>query len=671
MAKKMTNAEINAVLTGMIGQSVGWHDSKLARERADILDYYNGKKPKQQHSGSASYVSTDVYDSVEAMKAQLLETFVSGYDVVTFTPRNGDDIRQARIETEYTKYVIYQQNNGYDLFSQTIHDGLIARVGVCKVYWDTTTVSVDEEFSGLSPEEAEGLIAQDEVTDFNAELRPDGYKGKLTRRIEDAQVRIDVIPPEEFLIETDAVSLEATQFCAHRTLKTRSQLIEMGYDPKVVKKLPISTRTLVDFNAETYNRFDPVSTGMGTTAMQDASGKVLFYECFVRLDMNKTGEAKLYKVCKGGEVILDVQEVDRRPFVPFVPLPVPHSFWGNNFAARVVPIQNARTTLMRGILDHTATTINPRWQVLKGGLVNPRELLDNRLGGLVNTTRPDAILPLPQAQLNQFVFPTIEMLDKDREESTGISSLSQGLNKDAVSTQNSQGLVENLVSLSQQRQKIVARNFAYNFLVPLFFEVFRLVIENEDRKKVIQVAGDWVEIDPSTWAERKDVTVNFRLGYGEQEKEAARYVQIGSLINQDPVLQQGFGYEQRYNLASDVFRADGIKNINSYLLPPDKVQPPEPDPKEVADIEHKKAMSQAAMISAQAAAEKAQAAHALAELKAQIDMMQAQINSFKVQSEEKRKDFETVNRIDIAHRELAAAEALPQSEQKGIFSANS
>jgi hypothetical protein len=671
MAKKMTKTEVNSVLTGLIGQSVGWNDSKLARERADILDYYNGRKPQQQHKGSSSYVSTDVYDSVEAMKAQLLETFASGYDIMRFNPVGPEDVEASRIATDYTRYVIFQQNNGYDAFSQIIHDGLIARVGVVKVYWDAYERTIDEEFDGLTEQEAQGLVARDDVAEFKADLTPTGYKGKLSRVMKDAQVRIDVIPPEEFLIETDAVSLEAARFAAHRVLKTRSELINMGFDPKTVKKLPTSTRTMVDFNAETYNRFYPVSTGMGTTGMQDAAGKVLCYESYVYLDMDKTGVTKLYKVFKAAEEILDIQEVDRRPFLPFVPLPVPHSFWGNNFAARVVPIQNARTVLMRSILDHSAVTNAPRYQVLKGGLVNPRELLDNRLGGIVNVTRPDAVTPLAQAPLNQFVFPTIEMLDKDREETTGISSLSQGLNKDAISSQNSQGLVDQMVSLSQTRQKIIARNFANNFLVPLFFEVYRLVIENEDRQKIIQLAGNWIEIDPKTWIERKDATVGFYLGYGEQDREANKYVEMGTLFNQDPVLRECFGLEQRYNAAKDYLKARGIMNVDDYLVPPQKVQPPEPDPLQVAEVQTKQALAQAAMLQAQAAKEKADVAQMLAQLKSQIDTLNAQMNAFKVQADTKRKDFETVNRVDIAHRELAAAEALPPEDKKAIYSANS
>jgi hypothetical protein len=72
------------------------------------------------------------------------------------------------------------------------------------------------------------------------------------------------------------------------------------------------------------------------------------------------------------------------------------------------------------------------------------------------------------------------MLKANKEETTGISALSQGLNKDAISTQNSQGLVGDLVALSQVRQKVVARNFAI-FVLQLWQKVYKCVVENDRR----------------------------------------------------------------------------------------------------------------------------------------------------------------------------------------------
>jgi hypothetical protein len=673
MAKRLKKSEVNAILESYISQSVGWSDSKLSREREKVLDYYNGKLPKQQHAGSSPYVSTDVYNGVETMKAQLLETFASGYDNVKFTPRGPEDVEDARIATEYCSFVIHQQNPGFKIYSDTIHDGLTARVGIAKVFWEEIEDYEDEEFEDLSYEEVQGIAAQEDVETLDSTIDEETmlYSGTLRRKIDRSKVCIDVVPPEEFIIDEDAVSIDTANLRGHLCLKTRSELIEMGFDPKKVMKLPTSSKALTDWNAEADARLDPVSNGLSTEGQQEATGKVALYELYVYLDMEGDGSTKLYKVMRAESTILDIEEMGRHPFFPFVPLPIPHSFFGNNFAARIIPTQNANTVLTRSILDHSALTNNPRYQVLKGGLVNPRELLDNRLGGLVNVTRPDAVTPLPQAPLNQFVFPTLELLKTKNEEATGISSLSQGLNKDAVSQQNSAALVDQLVTLSQQRQKIIARNFAYNFLVPLYIEVYRLVLENEKRTKIIEISGNFVEVDPKRWAERADMSVSFYLGYGEKEREVGKYVNAYSMLAQDPSIQPMFTVENRYNLIVNALRESGLKNTEAFITPPNKVQPPSPDPASQAEVQAKMMQAQAQMLTAEAAVKKVEVNAELEQMKLMIQQMAQELNAFKVQTDAARKDAETANRIDIAQRELQIAEQQPPENTRAIFSANS
>ena len=62
-------------------------------------------------------------------------------------------------------------------------------------------------------------------------------------------------------------------------------------------------------------------------------------------------------------------------------------------------------------------------------------------------------------------------------------------------------MVEQLTTMSQQRQKIIARNFANHFVKPLF-EVYRLVVENEQQEKIIDISGMFVPINPGSGRRR-------------------------------------------------------------------------------------------------------------------------------------------------------------------------
>ena len=161
---------------------------------------------------------------------------------------------------------------------------------------------------------------------------------------------------------------------------------------------------------------------------------------------------------------------------------------------------------------------------------------------------------MPQAPLNPFVFQTIQMLDEDKEDNTGVSRLSQGLNKDAISKQNSAAMVEQLATMSQQRQKIIARCFANNYVKPLFNEIYRLCVENETEQKIFEVAGDYVAVDPASWVEQRDVVVELKLGYGEQDREAEKMMQLHQMFSQDPTLQPMYSAQNRYQLMKKMLK---------------------------------------------------------------------------------------------------------------------
>lgn len=671
--KPATKAELASLVESAIKTSVGYYDSKLSRERKDVLDYYNGILPKPMHSGNSKYVSMDVYDSVESLKAVLLETFASGNQIVKFAPQSEEDVQGAKVATDYCDYVIFRQNNGFNIFSDVIQDSLLARVGVAKVYWEECYEEIEETFENLSMEEVDLLLSQEDYEDIDVTQNENGlFEGTVVRKVDKSKVRIDTIPPEEFLITPQAKSIAEAPFIAHRTRKTLSELIEEGYDRKLVESIAANDDSELTMNPEVLARFEQVGADRLNLngELQAQTREVIVYECYLKIDMDGSGEAKLYKVTKAGSTILDHERVDNKPFVAYVPLPIPHSFYGSNYASKVIPTQNARTVLVRGILDHTLITNNPRMMVVKGALTNPKELIENRIGGLVNVTRPDGILPLPQAGLNPFVFQTIQLLDEDKEEATGVSKLSQGMNKDAVSKQNSQAMVENLVSLSQQREKIIARNFAYQFVKELYLEVYRLVISNEKKEKIIQIAGSFERIYPSTWDERMDVAVELKLGYGEQEQDSQKYLAYHQMMSQDPSIAPMYKAENKYNVIRAILDKNGIKNINEFITSPDQIEPPQPDPMAMKQLELEERKVAAQEELARATAAKVEANASMDAMRIELDKMKHELNEYKTQRELERKEFDSTSRAAIATEELSIAQNSPPESVKAIISPN-
>jgi len=652
---KLSDEQIVALVDDNVRKSIGYYDSEISRERRKVVDHYNAALPRPAHDGNSKYVSMDVYDAVESMKAALLETFSTGYKTVRFSPQNSDDVPMAAVATSYVDFVANRQNNLFEVMQTVIHDGLIARAGIAKVFYEESSDSYLQTIEDVLPDDFDMMLAEDNVEIEEVEEDALGnYSGTLRIYRDTSKVCIDAVAPEEFLIEPQAKDLDSITFCAQRYKKTLSELREMGYDEKLLEDIGEHDDVDLETDPEVISRHENIGSdrGFNVKGYQDQVRQVTVYEAYIMLDKMGTGVAELYKVIKAGNSLLECERCMRRPFVAFVPLPIAHAFYGSNFGAKVIPIQNARTVLTRSILDHAMITNNPRYVVTKGGLSNPRELIDNRVGGIVNVTRPDAISPMPQAALNPFIFQTIQMLDEDKEDTTGVSRLSQGLNKDAISKQNSAAMVEQLATMSQQRQKIIARNFANNFLKPLYQMIYQLVVENEDEQKIVELAGNFVPVNPGTWADKRDVQVDLHLGYGEQEQEAQKYLAIHGLMSQDPVLSQMYTPENAFNLMSTVLENNGIKNVSDFLSPP---QQPQPDPAQEMQMQAAQKQLEIQERQTAVAEMKAQTDAQIAQLKLQLEQLKAQ-QSFAIQSDSmdlKEAQLEHKQMVDTAELEIA------------------
>jgi hypothetical protein len=661
--------EVMTLVNSKVKECVGWFDSRLSKERQRVINYYNSELPKRQHTGSASYVSTDVYDSVESMKAQILETFSANPDnLVSFTANGPEDVEASRVATEYCNYIVFRENDGYGIFSHIVHDGLTARNGVVKASWAKKTDDCDEELpAGATYQDVQSVASQKDVTALEADADEGSdphnptFTGTLTRSKDCSKVDLDPVPPEEFLIVPRAPSVRKADLCSHRTLKTKAELKALGYDPKKVDELHYDSDKGLDLGPEAIARNSPIETAQSLdNPIQPETEKVMLYESYARMDMRDGKGVRLYKICHVNDVLFEKEEVDCSPFYVFTPLPIPYMFYGNNFAARVIPTQNARTVLTRAILDHASITTNPRWGVVKGGLLNPKEMIENRLGGILNLTRPDAVKPLEQANLNPYIFQTLGMLKENKEESTGISALSQGMNKDAISTQNSSALVDNLVTLSQTRQKIIARNFA-SFLVELYLAVYKLVLDNQDKEKekIIEVAGAFVPVKTEDWVERTTCTASIHLGYGERDRQTAKYEGLYQKLTMDPAMAGMFKPQNRYKLATDGMRSAGFQNYAEYISPPEAIQPPQPDPIKMQELQIKDKEAQAALITAQSLQSKTQHSAEIADLKEQLAQASLQLKAQVAQRTEDRKDADVSNKINTSQRQTKVLEHSP------------
>jgi hypothetical protein len=412
------------------------------------------------------------------------------------------------------------------------------------------------------------------------------------------------------LTDRRAVSLEEATFCAHRSRRTVSDLIEMGYPKNKVRDLPAADD--LDFNAEVITRFateDEEPRRDGDTL--DGSMRPVWYaECYLKVDYDGDGVAEWRKVCLAGGgayEILDNTPVDGHPVSAWCPYPQPHKLFGESMADKTMDLQLIKSTVWRQTLDGLYFNNAPQLVVLEGQ-ANLEDVLTRRPGGVIRAKAPGAVAPLPAQDVSGSGFQMISYLDSVKETRTGIRRFTAGLAADALNPYASTATGATLVEdASQDQIMLLARTFAEQGLMPLFARMLGLICKHQDKAQTVRLRGAWVEIDPSTWSTQMDMSVAVGLGTGSRAQQVAQLMTMLTQVDAPIVQAQGGLHgplitgENAYRKLLKLSEAMGFKTTDGFYSdpaasPPPPQQPPPPNPaQQVAQAQLAIAKSQADM----------------------------------------------------------------------------
>jgi hypothetical protein len=587
----LEESELLSLLERNLDSADTYTESLVGEQRDKSHRYYYGEPLGNEKPGRSQHISRDVFDAVESTKALLLDTFTADRRVVEFTPETNEDIEAARQATEFVNYLFYRQNNGFKILQDTLHDGLVSKLGVVKRWWDTRYTYVQEEFADL--DEAQFvMMAQDpevEITVLNqTPVQPEmvdpmtgqvvmpaitTYTGELKRRLDKSQVRVDNLEPEKLYISPRAKSLEDTDFVSYRYEKEIGELLEDGYDPEKVEELDEELDTYRDstLGRDSYDEFS------AETSMRDDHPNrsyVTVYESYIRIYDPEVDSRCTYKVVHSRRTLLDMEKVESHPFRGWCPFPIPHKAIGLSLADVTMDIQKSQSTLKRSVIDNAWLTNTSRWVANLSLVRNPRDLIDNKIGAVidVNAMDPSSVVqPLATPQISPNIFTTMELLEQEKEARSGSSRMSKGMDSDVVSKQNSSDMITRYMNASNRRTMVMARNFAESFLKPLMFDLYRLAIENDTQPRMMQLSGKFVPIDPKQLRERTEMDVAVALTPDARAAEARTLTMLDQMWTanpQDPTLGGMYQTQQRFALLARAVDLMGLKGGDKYLLSP-------------------------------------------------------------------------------------------------------
>ncbi len=581
----MQEFDLQAILDNEIDNAIGYINTETVEERRNALMSYNREPYGNEVEGRSTIVTGEVAEAVDGSLPQLIRIFTQSDDVVRFEPKAPGDEEAAKQATEYCNWVLMNDNPGFEVFHTWFKDALLQKNGVIKVWWNDETSVDKEQYENLSEDELTLLLADGQMEVVSQEqvqigempsMMPDpmtgiqtmqpifAYNVKVKKINKKGSVKVENVPPEEFLISKKARRIADAPFVAHRKLTTRSELIAMGFKADEIDALPAYDD--LTFTPERVARF-PNGEQPDDPSLDTSMDEIETFECYIRTDYDGDGIAELRRVFYAGSTILENEEADFIPFCSVCPIPMPHKFFGHSLADRVSDIQKIKTTITRQMLDNLYLSNNARMAVVDGQ-VNLDDMLTVTPGGIVRVKNNAAIQPLVVPQVASQAFPMLGYMDEVQQKRTGVTQTSQGLDPNILqnTTATAIAMVQNA---GAAKVELIARIFAESGVKDLFKAILHLVCKYQDKQRIVRMRGKFVSIDPREWSNEYDLTVNVGLGTGNREQQMAMTAAV--LQKQEQILAQmgmanPFVSPMQYrNTLGRFIEASGFKDTNEFF----------------------------------------------------------------------------------------------------------
>jgi hypothetical protein len=588
---KLTDSDLLGAISAAESEAIGGNKGEIASDRADALDRYLGKDYDGDLSpqpGRSSIVSRDVADVVEGVVANVLKPFVAGDTIVSFTPRGPEDQAAAEQESDYINHLVTERNNGFLVLNTAVKDALLLRNGYVRVSWETRDDVLSEDYQGLSDEELNALVQDDEVEVVAHSEYPDPaavmgmaqlpmlHDVRLRRKQPLEFAKIDPVPPDEIKVSArcSTPSVQDADFVQHAVRMSISEVRQMDYD--------IPDDISDDDNAETIEgfareRFAEVDSQDDDQTADPARRMVLFKESWIRIDFDGDGIAELRRVCSIGANLLANEEADHIPLAVFTPVVMGHQHLGISVYDLIKDIARIKTALLRNYLDAGQQAIRPR-TAADVDAVNMDDLLLNRIGGVVRTKGPpqNSVMPLITPDVGPVALQGLEYMDSIRENRTGYTKAAEGMRSGSLAT-DTLGELQQQVNQSQMRLEMIARTIAETGVRDLFRLVHTATLKHSTRAEKVKLRNQWVLVDPRQWVKRYDMSVSVGLGTSTVQQQMQNLMLLAQV--QEKVLALGLATpENVYNLAKKLAVAAGFKNPDEFFTKPQGPPPQQKDP---------------------------------------------------------------------------------------------
>lgn len=647
--RAMTREELEKVVKILAEKAQDFSESELSDKRELADQYFQGKTSLKVTRGRSKVIVSKVRDGIRAIIPNVGRVYTSTDTIAEFTSDAEEDEKLCKDASLYCNSVFWK-NDGYRALIEGATDALKARIGVVMVDVEEVEIPVHSQYglkNGTTLDEAagmvEGTITEASDTQFVATQKSTRTKWTLT-----------AIPPEEFLINPEAKTIDDSRFSGWGRNMPIYDIIEKGFSYADLKDADA-----FEDDDEDKERRDHDEEDEDETPNDPTSRKVFFLQAFVRVDADGDGIAELRYICAVGTKykIIHDEPVNFRKFAVFQADLQPHVFHPISMAEDLMQDQDAQTALLRSIIDNAAMVNSPRTEVNEQ-VVNLDDVKNGEIGAIIRVKQTGQINELATPFVAGQTLPVLQHLEQVSEQRSGITRLSQGLDTDVLQS-TPRVAAAAAVNGSDARLEMIIRNLGETGIKAIFMCILRCAIQHVKKQQTVPAMEGFITVNPSWWHDQVSVRCNVGLGSGRIEEKKATLMSILP-VQQQIVERYGAsnpicGWANVRETLRSIMRLSGIHNFQDYF--------PYVDPEALAKMDQ---------MANQASQEKQQADKAM--MQAQMGQAKALVDMVKIEQQKNELKYQTdmasmqqkhaaeITKLQAKIEEVARKQALDMTE---------
>jgi hypothetical protein len=603
----LSDGEFLSIVEQEIRQAINADGSLIASDQQEALEFYEGKPFGNEVDGSSKVVMRTVAETVDWAMPSLMRMVFYTNEVVRYedaTPES-EQAGHGRRMTLAINEIFRQHLRGFRVVHDWAKAGMLEKFSTVKFWVEEVREPSIETIPGLTEDQVALLGLSPEVQSKQVEYidheeraqpildaanQPIGtmqvFDVRIKRWKRYKRVRLETVPPEEFLCSQRATKLDQQiDFVAQRRRITRSELVSLGIPRALVASVPAASLKAVSDSRAISRRENETPDFSVVSRADKASQEVIATESYIRVDKDGDGYSELRRVVTGGEitqVLLEDDYAEMHGFAGWTPYPMPHKLYGRDAKDIVGDLQEISSTLLRQLLDNIYRMNNARHKI-KPEYVDLDSYYDGEAGAPVLVEEMDAIEAMEVPPLPSWGFDALKFVETVKEQRSGIHPYSQE-SYAAGQNQTASG-VSTVFEAAMAQLQLLCQHLAGGLedLFRLMPRIMKLAGMGEER---IKVGDEWITYNPQEWPDEMRVAVQVGLSPGQTEQRIQRLIMLLGLQKE---ARAGFGPgylvsdDQIYGTAVRIVEQSGFASPTAFFSSPQgkEPQPPPPDPKQI------------------------------------------------------------------------------------------